>query len=205
LLYYLHCFIANYLIVFKYSGRSIASFSNPFLTAPMQSSKALNLAEIAIIFSEISSFVVTIESIFSTVRVEAPNPSIWDFYSSKLDYFYFKMSILLSYELNWSFIWSLLSAIWFASFCIFVLRSIRDLRATSDLATTSYDTLSTLVINSLLFLSILAPGYLSWYCWYCYYPYAAAPVTAPVAKPAIFPAALFGCKPNYFVCWAAAA
>jgi hypothetical protein len=66
------------------------------LTAPMQSSKALNFAEIEIIFSEKVSSVVTIESMLSTVRFCAPNPCIWDFCSSNPDDFYLRMSILLS-------------------------------------------------------------------------------------------------------------
>jgi hypothetical protein len=46
-------------MVFRYYGRSMASFSNPFLTAPIQSSKALYLAVMVIIFSESSLSVVT--------------------------------------------------------------------------------------------------------------------------------------------------
>ena len=141
----------------------------------------------------------------STVKLCVPNPSIYYFYSSKLLCFYLKMSVLLSNLLSWSFISSVLSAIMFESFCIFVFRSIRDLRAISDVATTSYEIISTFASNSLFYLSFPSPTYylslafLSAIYWYYYFPYPYAAPPAAAANPATFPAALPGWK-NEFDC-----
>lgn len=152
------------------------------------------------IFSDNSLSVLTRESMLSTVKLCVPNPSICYFYSSKLLCFYLRMSVLLSNLLSWSFISSVLSAIIFESFCILVLRSIRDLRAISDVATTSCEIISTLESNSLFYLSFPSPTYylsfafLSWIYWYYYFPYPYAAPPAAAANPVIFPAALPGWK-----------